>query len=127
MRAIGWRIDRPMAPATSVVLTRKYSGATIAADRTSAETLPSASSVNASGRPATAVVSVSDAMLKTTRCGGFLLPARSVHCDHAPAVAMPTVGQGPSAKSAQKFTACDSDRFDWLRPSGNSIFAADAA
>ena len=35
------------------------------------------------------------------------------------------LGAGPSANSAQKLTACDSDRFDWLRPSGRSIFAAD--
>src|SRR5690349_9280820 len=40
---------------------------------------------------------------------------------------MQTVAAGPSANSAQKFTACDSDRFDWLRPSGRSIFAADVA
>ena len=50
---------------------------------------------------------------------------RSVHCAHALIAAMITVGDGPSASSAQKFTACDSDRFDWLRPSGNSIFAVD--
>ena len=38
---------------------------------------------------------------------------------------MQTVGAGPSANSDQKFTACENERFDWLRPSGRSIFAAD--
>jgi len=77
------------------------------------------------GTPAHATVTVSDAMLKTTRCSGLRPLARSVHCAHALAVAMHTVGAGPSANSAQKFTACDSDRFDSLRPSGRSIFAAE--
>ena len=39
------------------------------------------------------------------------------------------VGYGdlePVWSSDQKFTACDSERFDWLRPSGSSIFAVDA-
>jgi hypothetical protein len=36
---------------------------------------------------------------------------------------MHTASAGPSASKAQKLIACDSDRFDWLRPSGSSIFA----
>jgi hypothetical protein len=48
-----------------------------------------------------------------------------VHCAHALTVAMQTACAGPSVKSAQKFTACDSDRFEWLRPSGSSILTAD--
>ena len=66
-------------------------------------------------------------MLNTTRCGGLRAPARSVHCAHALAAAMIAVGASPSENSAQKFTACEKDRFDWPRPSGSSIFAADAA
>ena len=38
---------------------------------------------------------------------------------------MQTAGAGPSANSAQKFTVCENDRFEWLRPSGRLIFAAD--
>ena len=79
------------------------------------------------GNPAHATVAVSDAMLKTTRCSGLRPPARIVHCAHALAVAMTTVAAGPSANSDQKFTACDSERVDSLRPSGRSIFAADVA
>ena len=72
-----------------------------------------------------ATVTVSDATLNTTRCSGFRPVALSVHWAHALAIAMQTVGAGPSAKSAQKFTACERERFDWLRPSGRSIFTAD--
>jgi hypothetical protein len=36
---------------------------------------------------------------------------------------MHTASAGPSANSAQKLTTCESDRFEWLRPSGSSIFA----
>ena len=83
--------------------------------------------IRASGKPATETVTVSEAMLNTTRCGGLREPARSVHWAHALAAAINAVGAGPSENSAQKLTACDSDRFDWLRPSGSSIFAAEAA
>src|SRR5262252_6869914 len=40
---------------------------------------------------------------------------------------MQTAGAAPRANSAQKFTACDSKRFDRLRPSGRSNFTADVA
>src|SRR5713101_2195178 len=83
--------------------------------------------IRPSGRPATDTVTVSDAMLNTTRCGGLRSPARRVHWAHALTAAMHVVSAGPSANSAQKFTACESDRFDWLRPSGSSIFAVDVA
>jgi hypothetical protein len=82
----------------------------------------------ASGRPAIHDVSVRLLMLKTMRCIGLRpLPARSVHCAQPPTAAMQTVSAGPSAKSAQKFTACESERLDWLRPSGRSIFAAEVS
>ena len=64
-------------------------------------------------------------MLKTIRCSGLRGPRRNVHCAHALTAAIQTVGADPSANSAQKLTACDNDRFDWLRPSGSSIFALD--
>ena len=77
------------------------------------------------GRPATATVTASEATLNTTRWSGLRSVALSLHCAQAPATAMQMVGAGPSAKSDQKFTACENDRFDWLRPSGRSILAAD--
>ena len=64
-------------------------------------------------------------MLKTIRCVGFRPPARSMHWAQALTDAMQTASAGPSANSAQKLTACESDRFEWLRPSGSSIFAAE--
>src|SRR5262245_41178264 len=81
------------------------------------------------GTPAHATVTVRDAMLKTTRWSGLrpIERTRSVHCAHALTVAMHTVGPAPRANSDQKFTACDSERFDRLRPSGRSIFTADVA
>src|SRR5262245_9497190 len=80
---------------------------------------------NWSARPATDTVITSDATLKMTRCSGFFAADRSVHCAQALTVAMQTACAGPRVKSAQKFTACESDRFDWLRPSGSSILTAD--
>src|SRR5262249_20307213 len=77
--------------------------------------------------PAHATVRVSEAMLNMVRWTGLRPFARSVHCAQALTVAMHTVGAGPSENSAQKFTACDSERFDWLRPSGRTIFAVDVA
>ena len=65
-------------------------------------------------------------MLNTMRWIGFR-PRRRAACT-APRRSPPRCRRfrpGPSANSAQKLTACDSDRFDWLRPSGSSIFAAD--
>src|SRR3954466_6085118 len=117
-----------MAPATSEALTKKYSGPMTAAARASAAALPGClPRTNASGTPATQTVNVSDAMLKTIRCSGLRGPRRNVHWAHALTAAMHTVGADPSANSAQKFTAWDNDRFDWLRPSGSSIFALDVA
>src|SRR5712691_8226736 len=129
MRVTGWRVDSAIAPATSAVLTKKYSGATTAAVRTSAATsgAPVVPIVRASGRPATVTVNVSDAMLNSTRCSGLCRFARRVHWAQALTVAIQTACAGPSANSAQKFTTCESDRLDWLRPSGNGIFAADVA
>src|ERR1019366_4131601 len=113
-----------MAPATSAELTKKYSGAAPAAVRKSAAAPRSPPSSMPIGRLAMATVIVSDATLNTTRCTGFRPVALSVHWAHAPAAAMRTLGAGPSANRDQKFTACESDRFDWLRPSGRAIFAA---
>ena len=48
-----------------------------------------------------------------------------MHCAQALTAAMQVASAGPSANSAQKLTACENDRFDWLRPSGRSIFAAE--
>src|SRR5262245_18964918 len=66
-------------------------------------------------------------MLKRTRWRGLPGPARSVHWASALTAATHVVAAGPRAKSAQNVTACESERFDWLRPRGNSIFAADVA
>src|SRR5262245_23035925 len=66
-------------------------------------------------------------MLKKMRCSGLRPEAYTVDCAHALTAAMQIAWAGGIANSAQKFTACDSDRFDWLRPSGNSILAADVA
>src|ERR1700722_14295599 len=102
-----------MAPATSAELTKKYSGATTAAVRNSAAADPAwPPSIIPTGRPAKATVTISDETLNTTRCSGFRPVALSVHCANALAVAMRTVGAGPSANNDQKFTACESDRFD---------------
>ena len=64
-------------------------------------------------------------MLKRMRCIGLRPPARSVHCAQALTVAMQTASAGPSVNSAQKFTTCESESVEWLRPSGSSILAAD--
>ncbi len=66
-------------------------------------------------------------MLKTTRWGGLGSPTRSVHCAQALTAPMQIASAGPSAKSAQKLTACESYRFEWLRPRGSSIFIAEIA
>src|SRR5436190_3533491 len=116
-----------MAPATSSEFTKKYSGATVAALRASEDAVlvaPSPAS-QSNGRPAAATVRTSDAMLNTVRYIGLRPCDRSVHCAHALTAAMPIAPVGPTANSAQKFTACDNERFDWLRPSGSSIFPAD--
>ena len=111
----------------SAEFTKKYSGATMAAVRTSADRpVGSGPSRSAIGRPATQQVIVSEAMLNTIRCSGLRpSPERSVHCAHAPTAAMHAVSAGPMANSAQKLIAWDSDRFEWLRPSGSSIFTDD--
>src|SRR6185503_8226921 len=101
-------------------------GAAIAAPRMITAKSPDDEPPNQiNGSPARATVTVSDAMLKTVRCIGLRPPVRRVHCAQALMAAMQTALAGPSANSDQKFTACDSERFDWLRPSGSSIFAAD--
>src|SRR5262245_27229675 len=109
MPTTGWRVESAIAPATSDELMKKYSGATIAAVRISDD----GPSVSHSGiiviaTPATETVNASDAILKMIRCAGLRALARSVHCAHALTVAMHTAGAGPSANSAQKFTACES-------------------
>src|SRR5262245_60543321 len=115
MRVTGCRVENAIAPATSAELMKKQSGATTAAarasDAASSGPVPTASFIAA---PAAETVAVSDATLKTIRCSGLRLPARSVHCASALTVAMQTLSGAPSAKSAQKLTACDSERFEWL-------------
>src|SRR4026207_1789511 len=80
-----------------------------------------------SGNGASDTVTTSDEMLKKMRCSGLRLEAEMVDCAHALTAAMQIASAAGMANSAQKFTACDSERFDRLRPSGSSISAAQAA
>src|SRR5262245_63609087 len=66
-------------------------------------------------------------MLKKMRCSGLRPEAYTVDCAHALTAAIQTASAGGIANNAQKFTVCDSERFDWLRPSGSSILAEDVA
>ena len=84
----------------------KYSGAMIATPRRRLTRLVgSAPRAQSSGSAASHTVTVRLAILNSTRCSGFAESVRSVHCAVALTAAMHTVGAGPSASRAQKFTA----------------------
>src|SRR5262245_46635676 len=78
-------------------------------------------------QPAVPIVSARAETLKTTRCGGFFVGLRSVHCAQPPKAETTTAALGPHTISLVKSTTWQTVSDESLPATGIVIFATDAA